>query len=78
MRRLMQATMLKRSNSDVQRMAELTSVEREPKEDSKLNEIKERKDSELKETNERKDSASSIDDLEMLEEFPSDIEDVFH
>ena len=29
------------------------------------------------ETKEKKDSTSTIDDLEMLEEFPSDIEDVF-
>ena len=69
MQRLMQAKMLKRSNSDVQRMAELTTVEREPKEA--------KEDTTIKETKEKKDSTSTIDDLEMLEEFPSDIEDVF-
>ena len=62
----MQATMLKRSNSDIERRLELTRVEREPKE-SRINEEPQK---------ERNDSSSTIEDLEMLEE-TSDTEDVF-
>ena len=62
----MQESKLKRSNSGIKRMAELTRVEREPDDD-------EQKPAETKERNE---STSTIDEMEMLEE-TSDTEDVF-
>ena len=65
----MQATMLKRSNSDIERRLELTRVEREPK-GSIINEEPEEPQKE------RNESSSTIEDLEMLEE-TSDTEDVF-
>ena len=68
----MQATMLKRSNSDIERRLELTKVEREPK-GSIINEEPEEPKEPQKQRN---DSSSTIEDLEMLEE-TSDTEDVF-
>ena len=68
LKRVMMASMRRRTNSDFERTAELTKVEREP-----TGSVRETRSESHREST----TSCSFDDQELLEEVTSDTEDVF-